>query len=286
MNDESTSVPTASGVIGLGRIGAGVARCVSSCGFETWVFDVDTERLEPLATCAHLARSNRELADAVDIVFVAVFDDAQLRRVLAGPGGVLEASDPPRTIVILSTVSLDTIRWAAAEAGRRGIDVLDCGVAGGKGLEAGSIVSMVGGDAGAFATARPVLESFSEPLLHMGPLGSGMQAKLARNMMHYCLALVAREGGRLAAAAGIDGEQFVQLVRARDEIGPGFYDFLRLAASGGHDPATELPEVAFAEYAAKDLAAALELAEELHQSLPVAEHASDLFTALLPQRAS
>jgi 3-hydroxyisobutyrate dehydrogenase len=285
MNDESGFAATTAGVIGLGRIGAGVARCVSSGGFETWVFDVADERLQALASCAHLTHSNRELANAVDVVFIAVFDDAQLQTALTGPDGVLDADHPPRSIVILSTVSLETIRWAAAEAGRAGIDILDCGVAGGKGLEAGSIVSMVGGDAEAFAAARPVLEAFSDPLLHMGPLGSGMQAKLARNMMHYCLALVAREGGRLAAAAGIDSEQFVQLVRARDDIGPGFYDFLRLAASGKHDPAKELPEVAFAEYATKDLAAALELAGELQQSLPVAEYAHDLFTALLPQRA-
>jgi 3-hydroxyisobutyrate dehydrogenase len=270
-------------VVGLGRIGAGVARCTAVAGFPTYVFDVDTVRRDALADVATPVGSNEELGQAADVVFIAVFDDPQLQEALTGPAGIFSAASPPRAVVVLSTVSLETIRWTGERAAERGIAVLDCGVAGGKGLESGSIVSMVGGDAEAYAFARPLLESFSQPLMHMGPLGSGMQAKLARNMMHYCLALVAREGGRLAAASGIDRASFVELVRARDEIGPGFFDFLRVAASGPAREGEVLPEEAFAAYATKDLQAALALGEELGVDLPVAEHAHTLFAAVLAE---
>jgi 3-hydroxyisobutyrate dehydrogenase-like beta-hydroxyacid dehydrogenase len=281
MEPGTTETGRTAGVIGLGRIGAGVARCTAAGGFATFVYDVDPARLDALGGVASGVGSNAELGTAADVVFVAVFDDAQLKEALAGAQGVFAATSRPRVVVVLSTVSLDTIRWTAEEAARHGIAVLDCGVAGGKGLESGSIVSMVGGDAEAYAFARPLLESFSRPLMHMGPIGSGMQAKLARNMMHYCLALVAREGGRLAAAGGLDAAKFVELVRARDEIGPGFFDFLRIAASGPAAEGEVLPEEAFAAYATKDIQAALELGGEMGVALPVAEFAHALFATTL-----
>lgn len=266
------------GVIGLGRIGTGVARAVAKGGFRVVVCDLDPERRNALGEIASIADTPRELAEAADVVFIAVFDDAQVKEVLTGDAGVFEASSPARAVVVLSTVSLDTIRWAAQESAQRDVGFLDCGVAGGAGLEHGSIVSMVGGSDDVFAYARPVLESFSQPLMHMGPLGAGMRAKLARNMLHYCLALITEEAGRLSAACGIDGEKFVALVRARDDIGPGYFDMLE-RASAGVDGAAAGPAL-IAGYATKDIEAALQLANELGVQLPAARNALELYDRL------
>jgi 3-hydroxyisobutyrate dehydrogenase-like beta-hydroxyacid dehydrogenase len=264
------------GIIGLGIIGAGVARCLGNHGHTLSVFDIRPEPIAELAEIAGAAATPAAAADGAGVVVVSVLNDEQVRTVLSGPDGVLAAATPPRVLVLVSTVPIETIQWAAAEAARVSVSVVDCGVSGGPhSLAAGSIVAMVGGEQEAVEFARPVLEGFASPVIHMGAVGTGMAAKLGRNLMTFAGRVVAWEAMRVATSAGIAPAAFLEMTKASEKWSTST-DWLDrgLGVAG-----TELDEVGAGRssvYAHKDLGAALELGRELGLDLPMAEKALEL----------
>lgn len=264
------------GVIGLGAIGGHVARALSRAGWQVLGYDVRPQAYEQFPEarpCATVA----ELAAASNLVLIAVYDDDQLRAGLSGRDGILSADPLPAVVCVLSTVTLTTLRSAAEEADQSGVELIDCGVTGGQSLRTrGKIVVLAGGSAQALNRARPALEVFAEPLLHMGPLGAGMQAKLARNLMHYSGWYAAWEAATIAAACDIDVHKLIEAHRISNEIssGGGTNLLARGIGPGPADPddaASIAARVQSADFARKDLGYVLELAGELGISLPGAE---------------
>ncbi len=264
------------GVIGLGAIGGHVARALSRAGWQVLGYDVRPQAYEQFPEARPVATVS-ELAAAAKLVLVAVYDDAQLRAVLSGPDGVLAADPSPGVVCVLSTITLGTLRWAAQEAQQGGIEVIDCGVTGGQALRArGKIVVLAGGSEEAIGLARPALEAFAAPLLHMGPLGAGMRAKLARNLMHYSGWYAAWEAATIAAACEIDVQKLVQAHQISNEMssGGGTNLLSRGIGPGPADPDDResiAARRASADFARKDLGYVLELADELGIPLPGAE---------------
>jgi 3-hydroxyisobutyrate dehydrogenase len=261
------------GVIGLGRIGAPVVRSLVDAGHAVAVYDARLEAATAL-TGVTVCDGPRAVSDAAEIVLVAVFDDAQVRDVLDGPSGILGAQHPPNTVCILSTITLETLRWAVATGLTAGVNVLDCGVTGGGRLRSeGKIVVLAGGDESALEFARPVLEAFADPLLYMGRSGAGMAAKLSRNLMHYSAWYASWEGARLAAEAGVDVMKLAQAHRISNQSG-GPTSLLEGGIGPGLDSdiAATMERRRFStEVAKKDLGYAIELAHELGIPVPGAE---------------
>ena len=270
----SAPVPTV-GVIGLGAIGDGVATSVLRAGFPLVVCDVRAEATQQYADRAEVASSPADLVGRADVVVVAVVDDEQVHAVLSGPEGGLAAAGPDTAIVIVSTVSVPCVRALGAEADALGVPVLDCGVTGGPAAAAsGDLVCMVGGDPAVIERVRPVFDAISSLAVTMGPFGTGLAAKLARNLITYGSWLAALEGQQLAEAAGISLAQLAEVVKASDvHIGGASRLMFRPTVS----PFTDADDKglvgamqAGASLAHKDLAAALELADSLDVELPLA----------------
>jgi 3-hydroxyisobutyrate dehydrogenase-like beta-hydroxyacid dehydrogenase len=261
------------GVVGLGDIGTGVASTLQEAGVDLTVCDVRAEATERFAQGARVVAAPVEMARHADVVIVSVLNDAQVREVVAG---VLEAARPV-TVVIVSTVSTTTVTELAKTAATHGVGVLDCGVSGGPSAAAsGELVCMVGGDAEAVERVRPVLDVVGTLVLHMGPLGAGLSAKLARNIVQYGSWLAAYEAQALAEAAGISLPQLAQAIRESDKrIGGAatlmFRETVRaLRPDDPLDAGLVGPMSAAAGLAHKDLAAALALGDELGVPLPLA----------------
>ena len=207
MEAEPSSRPAGSptvGVIGLGDIGSGVAAGLVRAGVELVVCDIRPESTAPFAETARVASDPAELGSLVDVVIVAVVTDEQVLAVLDGATGALARARRGSTVVIVSTVAPSTVARVAELAGACDVSVADCGVSGGPSSAAeGALISMIGGDDEVVERIRPVLDAFSSLVVRMGPLGSGLQAKLARNLVQYASWLAAYEAQVLAEAAGI-----------------------------------------------------------------------------------
>jgi len=241
------------------------------------VCDVRPEATDPFRPGARVAPSPNEVAARCDVVVVAVVDDAQVRSVVTGPDGLLSAGRPGVAVVLLSTVSRDTVVEVAAEADRHGVSLVDCGVSGGPRAAAeGELVCMVGGSPEAVARVRPVLDVLGSLVLHMGPLGAGLSAKLARNLVQYGSWLAAYEAQVLAEAAGIPLPLLAQAIRESDRLigGASTLMFRQTARPLQPDVATDAgligPMSAGSKLAHKDLGAAIALADALGVDAPLA----------------
>jgi 3-hydroxyisobutyrate dehydrogenase len=262
------------GVIGLGAIGSGVARAVKDAGFDLVVSDVQAAATEPFADLAHIAADAVEVGARCDVSIVAVVNDEQMLAVTADPDGLLRTAVAGTAVVVLSTVSVVALERLAGAAQRRDVDVLDCGVSGGpRAAASGTLVTMVGGETSVLARHKAVLEAFSSLIVHMGPLGAGLKAKLARNVVQYGSWLAAYEGQRLAEAAGIDLSRLARVIKASDELIGGVTTLMwrPTVAPFGDDADGGLVAAMRqgAGLASKDLQAAIELGASLGLDLPL-----------------
>jgi 3-hydroxyisobutyrate dehydrogenase len=114
------------GLIGIGNMGMPIARSVARSGIELYVYDLREAALEEARGLgASTVGSVAELAKLCSVVSLVVVDDAGVRDVLTGEGGLLDALARGSVVMIQSTVLPQTVRDLAALAGDRGIQLID-----------------------------------------------------------------------------------------------------------------------------------------------------------------
>jgi 3-hydroxyisobutyrate dehydrogenase-like beta-hydroxyacid dehydrogenase len=258
------------GVIGLGRIGGGIAERLCDAGWKVSVYDLRADAAQRFRERAQVALDSAELARTCACVLIAVYDADQLDEVMAGPAGMLSAGVGGLSVLVLSTVPHRRLLAAAEQAAAVGITLLDCGVTPGFAASTGELVTFVGGLDAAVDRVRPVLETISKLPLHMGPLGAGMQAKIANNVCTYVTMLGMWQARELAERGGLDLAKLAEGVAASALMTKGHTAML-LAASR-----PETSRRYTADVLHKDLAAARELAGELGVDIPAIELADSI----------
>ncbi len=257
------------GIVGLGAIGGGVAVSMARRGRIPAVYDVRPEAADGLHGVPAVKSSPADVARDSDVVLIAVVSAAQARDVLVGPDGILAAAKPGLVVVLLSTVSLTAVSELADLCGNAGVTLLDCGVTRGDEAAKHGIVAMIGGPDDAVATAMPVLEDFARAVIHCGPLGAGMTAKIARNLITYGVWAVVDEAANLAQANNVPLATLLDVLRVADaDGGPQTLRLLEVRAAEITIPSDYAQQVE--ALAAKDLDAAVDLGEALHVPTPLA----------------
>ena len=255
------------GVVGVGIIGGGIARALARAGARLALHDRRVDATAPFGDSAIVCQSAAELAERCDIVIVAVFSEEQVRSVFSAPTGLLAGARPGLVVVTVSTVGVPLIEELQGLAAPGGVTLLDCGVTGGReSAREGRLVCMIGGPAAEVERVRPVLEAFSTLVVHVGPSGAGIRAKLARNLITYSAYYAAQCATELATRAGVDLDQLALAIRASDSQtgGPATQQLARRTA----DLETRTHQAAACH---KDLGAARELAASLGLELPIAD---------------
>ena len=173
------------GFIGLGSQGAPMARRITDGGYELTLWARRPASIEPYVdTAAKIAATPAELGASSDLVCLCVVGDDDVRQVLDGETGVLAGMKPGGIIAIHSTVHPDTCRQVAEAAAAQGVDVIDAPVSGGApAAETGTLMVMIGGEEAHVETCRPVFATYSDAIVHLGPLGSGQVAKILNNLL-------------------------------------------------------------------------------------------------------
>jgi 3-hydroxyisobutyrate dehydrogenase-like beta-hydroxyacid dehydrogenase len=203
-------------VIGLGTMGAPMARHLLNAGHEVTVHNRTRDRELPLAELgASRAESPAEAARGADAVLTCVSDTPDLEQVVLGEGGAAEGMEPGAVVVDCSTVSPSATAGLAAQLAERGLGMVDAPVSGGsEGAENGTLTIFVGGADEHVAKAMPVLEAFGKRITHLGPSGSGQMGKAVNQVMIAGTYATVAEGIALAEAAGLPLPTLVEALSA------------------------------------------------------------------------
>lgn len=251
--------------IGLGVQGKYLAINLAQAGHDLMVYDLRPEPLAELASHgAKIAKNCREAGAHGEITCVCVLDDDQLRAAVLGDEGVLAGAARGSIVAVHSTVDPATIMALAEAAAKRGVELIDAPVSGSEpGARNKTMAHMVGGSVEAFARCRPVFEASGPNVIHTGPTGTGIRAKLAHQIMVCLNMLSAYEGMRLGTEAGLSPEILERVMNAgsaQSRIGDRwskrrlhaqarevFYKDLRLCLKYAHDLKLPLPGAALAQ---------------------------------------
>lgn len=202
------------GFIGLGSQGGPMARRIAEGGFETTLWARRQASLAPYSdTPAKTASTPAELGAASDLVCLCVVGDDDVREVLYGEQGVLAGLAEGGIIAIHSTVHPDTCREIAEKAAAQGVSVIDAPVSGGgPAVEQGTLLVMVGGDEEVAQRCRPVFATYADPIVHLGPLGSGQNTKILNNLLFSANLGSAVSTLELGEALGIPRAKLVEVL--------------------------------------------------------------------------
>jgi 3-hydroxyisobutyrate dehydrogenase-like beta-hydroxyacid dehydrogenase len=203
------------GFIGLGIMGSRMAANLRGAGFEVTVYNRTAQTAHDWAAehGGAVASSPAELASAVDIVFTMVVDGPQVRELLLGRSGVAEGAARGLLCVDCSTIGQAAALEIGAELHERGLALLDAPVTGSlPGARDGTLLIMVGGDAGDVERAGPALDAMGTTVLHVGPLGAGQAIKVINNSVAAANTATVAEGLIAGKAAGVDLDALVAVM--------------------------------------------------------------------------
>ena len=190
------------GYLGLGSMGAPMARNLAAAGHDLLVYDLDASRVEGLVrNGARPADSGEQLASEVDVLFTSLPGP---RQSSAAMPGLIAALPTGATWVDMTTNDRELVLELARRAETRGITVLDAPVTGAvDGARRGELTIFVGGSPQTVEHVRPLLETMGDVIL-CGDLGSGNVVKLVTNQIWFINAAAIGEGLVLGKKAGVD----------------------------------------------------------------------------------
>jgi len=194
------------GFIGLGVMGAGMARNILAAGHPLVVTTSSREKADAFAAAGStVVATPADVARAARIVVTCVPEASALETVVSGETGLASASWEGGLLVDCSTIAPFEAQAVEKTLAGVGARMIDAPVSGGrKGADEGALTIMVGGEADDVARARPVLDAMGKAIHHVGPLGAGQAVKACNQLMVAVNMMGAFEAIALARAAGVD----------------------------------------------------------------------------------
>lgn len=192
--------------LGLGAIGAPMARHLAAPPFELTVWNRTRARADAFARGApvRVATTPAEAARGAAFVITCLPTSRDVEALLDGPDGLLAGFERGAVLIDCTSGDPAASRRIAARLAERGVEFLDAPVSGGvSGAEQGTLTVMCGGDAAVFDRARPVIGAFGKKLVHCGPVGAGHALKAVNNALLAIQIWSAGEGLAALAKAGV-----------------------------------------------------------------------------------
>lgn len=226
------------------------------------------------------ADSPADVARGTARIITMLPDGPDVEQVMAGPEGVFAGLQPGTVIVDMSTIAPATARRLAAEATSRGATMLDAPVSGGEiGAIEGTLSIMVGGDAAALETVRPILAAMGNPerIIHIGESGAGQICKACNQLVIGGTLAAVGEAFALARKAGVD------TAKVRAALMGGFAASRVLDVHGDRLLQKNFKPGFPARLYRKDLQIVMHALAEARVSAPVTAVVQQLLTALVAE---
>ncbi len=270
------SEPTTIAFIGTGIMGGPMAANLAKAGHQVRVWNRTPDKAHALTSLGiEVSETFQQAAEQADVVVVMLSSGPVCNEVILGPNGLLAAMKPHSTLVVMSSIPVETAQQQAKAAAERGIGYLDAPVSGGeKGAQEGNLAIMVGGEVATFERISTLLQVMGNPV-HVGPAGTGQLAKLANQLIVANTIATVSEAVLLAERGGADP------AKVREALLGGFADSTILRAHAPRMIANDFAPGGPAKWQLKDTQTAIALAKELSLDLPVTSLVNSLFTDLV-----
>lgn len=265
------------GFVGLGLMGNRIVQRLLAAGHQVSGYNRTRAKAENLIQAGMQWKDSPcEVAEAAEITLSMVTDSAALSSIADGPHGILAGLSPGKIYVDMSTVSPRLIRDLAGHVAAKGAQMLEAPVSGSvPAVESGTLIIYVGGSADALEKVRPIFESLSQKIIHVGTNGQAVAMKIAINLNLPAQLISLFEGVLLAERSGI--QRAVALDALLNSVAASTAMKYRAPFI------LKMPEEVWfsAAMMQKDVRLALELGEELGVSLRTAELVDEMLTTAI-----
>ncbi len=269
--------------IGLGNMGAPMARNLLKAGHDVIGFDLNEDAIIDL--CAFGATGAVSVADAVssaDFVITMLPNGAIVKATYGGSDGILASAASGALLIDSSTISVADAREVIANAKAAGFDMLDAPVSGGTaGANAGTLAFMVGGSDEAFARAKPIIDAMAGKIVHAGGAGNGQAAKVCNNMLLAISMIGTGEAFNLGRKLGLDDQVFFDVAANASGQSWSLTSYCPVPGPVPTSPANNDYKPGFATaLMLKDLGLAVDAIEETGVNSPLGELSQKLYAAM------
>jgi 3-hydroxyisobutyrate dehydrogenase len=209
------TVPRSVAFLGLGVMGAPMARHLAAAGHDVTVYNRTSAKAAAWVTQhgGTAAATPAAAAAGADVVFACVGNDNDLREVVLGPTGALGAMRRGTVFVDHTTASAAVARELNQHAAAAGVGFIDAPVSGGQaGAEKGQLTVMCGGDREHFDTVQPLVGAYAKACERLGPSGSGQLTKMVNQICIAGLVQGLSEAVAFAQAAQLDVPQVIGVI--------------------------------------------------------------------------
>jgi len=256
------------GLVGLGRMGGGMARRLLSCGYDLKVLHRDPQHCAEFASLgASIAADIPELCAGRELLISMLATDDSLESVALGPNGLTQSLPAGAIHMVSGTHGVRTMEKLLAAHRQQQQILISCAVLGRPDRAAAGTLGLIpAGPAAAIARLTPVLNTLGQAVFLAGedPL-SGAALKIANNFVLGCAIEAIGEGMSLVRRYGVDPELFQQVLTQ------GLFDCVAYQGYGDVIAKQDWHRVgATATIGLKDARLALEAAEKFQMTLPSA----------------
>ena len=262
------------GFVGLGAMGAGIARRIMDAGHPLAVWNRTESKAQELVDAgATWGGTPRETAAQVDVLFTMLTNTAAVEQAAEGDDGILAGLRPGTVWCDLSTISPEASVALSERATEKGARFLDTPVSGSPAtLAAGQMSVMVGGDRAAFDHVEQVLHAIGPKVTYIGPAGHAILSKVAINLALVVSVTAFAEAVTLVEKAGVDRAAVIDAALKSVIASP---------VIGYRAPLLVEDTAVYAdvELQQKDLVLAQELGRKLGAAVPTCSAASEMLSA-------
>ncbi len=260
------------GFIGLGNMGAPMAKNLAAAGHEVVGFDTAAVAVEGV-TSTH---SSKDAATGADVVITMLPNGDILRAVGAD---IIPVMSKGAVFLDCSTVDVDSARAVADQSTAQDVLALDAPVSGGiGGAAAGTLTFMVGGSQAAFDIAKPLFDIMGQKAVHCGPSGNGQAAKICNNMILGITMIGTCEAFALADKLGLDRQAMFDVVSTSSGYSWSMNAYCPAPDVGPTSPADSEYKPGFAaDLMLKDLRLSQQAAQSANADTPLGKEATELY---------
>ena len=263
------------GIVGLGRMGNGMAQSLLRQDFKVFGTDIgEAQRQAAKEIGVNVVADIEALCAESSVIMLSLPTAKHIQAVIKDKGGIIDCAQPKTLIIDTSTSEPEVTRALSIQLDQLSHHLLDCPVSGGPaGAKAGTMVMVVGGERSALERAQLYLDALSSKVVYMGESGNGHAAKLINNLLCAAHLVTTAEAVALGTKAGLDPTDLIAGLNAgsgRSAISE--VNFPRWILNKGFDSGFTM------QLMRKDVRLAKNMIAEMGLELPLAEQVAEIWS--------